>query len=331
MLLFLTPLMVGSAVAAPTAVSKDTVLMGSAFSFTAVDENPQLAWNAIVAGIQEVERIEAMISSWQANSQTSGINRKAGIEPVAVSPELIALLERCDKISRLSNGFFDVSFASIDKVWDFSNPTPSLPSDKAIAASVANIGHQNIVIDKVNTTVMLKKPGMKIGFGAIGKGFAADRAKVVMEELGIQSGVVNAGGDLLAWGQRPDGAPWSVGIADPKEKTNILSWLSINNRAVATSGNYEKFLTIKGERYCHIINPKTGWPVKGLQSATIVCNSAELADALATTVFVLGVSDGLKLIDHLQGVEAILVDHQQAMHFSKNIEQNLVAGDEKAN
>jgi thiamine biosynthesis lipoprotein len=306
------------------AVSKDTILMGSAFSFTAVHESPQGAWDAIVVGIQEVQRIEALISSWSSTSETSAINRNAGIQPVKVSKELFDLIQRSKSISELSNGHFDISFASIDKVWKFDGSMKSVPTDAALATSVAEIDYHKIVLDDKAKTVFLSETGMRIGFGAIGKGYAAEQAKKVMESVGSNSGVVNAGGDLAAWGTRPDGKDWSIGIADPTDKNNVLSYLNISNYAVVTSGNYERFAEIDGKRYCHIINPKTGWPVTGMQSVTIICETAEVADALATTVFVLGEKDGLALINHLQGVECIIVNNRQEFVYSENVELNFI-------
>lgn len=327
-LLPILALLLATTVHAQHAVSKDTVLMGSAFSFTAVHESPQGAWDAIVAGIEEVERIEALISSWSESSETSAINRNAGIEPVKVSQELFDLIQRSKSISSLSNGYFDISFASIDKVWKFDGSMKTVPTEEQLTASVAKINYENIVLDEVTKTVFLTEKGMRIGFGAIGKGYAAEKARIVMQHLNANSGVVNAGGDLTAWGTRPDGKDWTIGIADPTDKNNVLSYLNISNRAVVTSGNYERFVEIDGKRYCHIIDPKTGWPVKGMQSVTIITQSAEVADALATTVFVLGEEDGLRLINHLQGVECIIVNNNQEFVYSDNVQLNLMSENE---
>lgn len=312
----------------PVTVSKDTVLMGSAFSFTAVHQSSDQAWTAIWAGLNEVVRIEKMISSWDPNSETSLINYNAGLKPVKVSPELFGLIERAMKISALSNGYFDISFASIDKIWDFSDAhnhtQANLPSEDAIKASIALINYKNIILDHDNATVFLKEKGMRIGFGAIGKGYAADRARAVMEKLGVTAGVVNAGGDLIAWGTKPDGKPWSIGIADPKHEGEVMAWLDLTDKAVVTSGNYEHYLMINGKRYCHIIDPKTGWPVTGLRSVTIITDHAEIADALATTVFVLGKADGLALIDQLNGVECIIITDEDEILYSDNLDVNLI-------
>lgn len=310
------------------AISKDTILMGSAFTFTAVHDTWEGAQLAIDKGIEEVIRIESIISSWSPSSETSEVNRNAGIRPVKVSKELFDLVYRSKKISELSNGYFDISFASIDKVWKFDGSDVVVPSEDNLKASVAKINFQNIVLDADNQTVFLKDKGMKIGFGAIGKGYAANKAKAVMKALNANDGVVNAGGDLVSWGTRPDGSPWTIGIADPQNKENIISYLNISDMAVVTSGNYERYVEIEGERYCHIINPKTGWPVKGTKSVTIICADGEIADALATTVFVLGPEEGVKLIDHLKGVECIIVNDDNQFVYSQNVKLNFLSANE---
>ena len=298
---------------------KDTLLMGVSFSVAVVHEDAAVAQNAIEAAVNEIVRIENLISSWDPDSETSEVNRQAGVQPVVVSVELLDLIQRCKKISELSNGYFDISFASIHKVWDFKEfDQHVLPSPEAIKESVKLIDHQKIIIDREKHTIFLADAGMRIGFGAIGKGYAADRVKTLLLELGVENGLVNAGGDLIGWGRKADGSAWRIGVADPFEEQNILGTIDATNMAIVTSGNYERFVEIDGKRYCHIIDPKTGWPVEHLASVTIVCADAEVADALATTVFVLGKEDGLKLIEHLEGVECLIIDGAGAHYLSKN-------------
>lgn len=322
-LLLTTFLLIGIAGCAQVVVTHSTTQMGSAFSFTAIAADSAMAMQAINSAEMEMDRIESLISSWDPNSETSRINLQAGIAPVKVSEELLELIARSKKISKISNGYFDISFASISAVWTFDGQEMEAPTTSELKESVQLIDHEKILLNREERTVFLAEKGMKIGFGGIGKGYAANRAKQVMIDLGIESGVVNAGGDIIAWGLQLNGKPWSIGIADPKHKDAIISWLDITDRSVVTSGSYEKFVTINGERHGHIINPKTGWPSKGLISVTIVCPDAELADALATTVFVLGLEDGLKLVDHLNDVEAILLDDKGALHHSENIKTRL--------
>ncbi|WP_347158669.1 FAD:protein FMN transferase [Pontibacter chitinilyticus] len=291
----------------PHQYKKVLLLMGTRFELAAVSKDEQLAWESIQAGISEIRRIEALISEWQPTSQTSAINRNAGIKPVVVDPELYDLISRCIRLSRLTGGAFDISFAAIDKVWRFDGSMNKLPSQEEVAASVRKIGYEKILLNPADHSVFLKEPGMKIGFGAIGKGYAANRARDVMREMGIAGGVVNAAGDLTTWGRQADGESWYVGIADPAEKEKVFSWLTADNIAVVTSGNYEKYAEVDGKRYSHIIDPRTGWPATGLKSVTIVCPNAELADALATSVSVMGAEQGLSLINQLKGVECLLI------------------------
>lgn len=291
----------------PKAQKKVLLLMGTRFELAAVSRDEQKAWEAIDAGIKEIQRIEALISEWQATSQTSEINRNAGIKPVVVDQELFDLISRSNRISEMTGGAYDISFASIDKVWKYDGSMKTEPSPEQVAASVSKINYKNIILNPQDHSVYLKEPGMKIGFGAIGKGYAANRARDVMREMGIQGGVVNAAGDLVTWGKQADGQSWYVGIADPAEKDKVFSWLTADNTAVVTSGNYEKYAEINGKRYSHIIDPRTGYSASGLKSVTIVCPNGELADALATAVSVLGKDEGLYLINQLKGVECLII------------------------
>jgi len=299
--------------------------MGTRFELIAVSSDDTLAWEAINAGIAEIQRIEDLISSWDPNSQTSAINRNAGIKAVEVDDELFELIRRSKKVSGLTKGNFDISYASMDKIWRYDGSMAEIPSERAMANSVSKINYEHILLDKQHSTVLLKNTGMKIGFGAIGKGYAANRAKAVMQAKGIKDGVVNAAGDLLAWGTQVDGTDWRISILDPNNKEQIFCWLSIRDQAVVTSGNYEKYVEIDGKRYGHIIHPKTGMPVSGLKSVTIVCPDAELADALATSVFIMGAEDGLALINRMKGVEGLLIDDDNDFHTSKNIQIDLVS------
>ncbi len=294
-------------------------LMGSRFDLTVVAEN-QTQGNAYLdMAIDEISRIERLISSWDPNSQTSKINQNAGVAPVKVDQELFNLIARAIKISKLTQGAFDISYASMDRIWKFDGSVTEMPSEEAIKQSVAKVGYQNIVLDQENGTVFLAKEGMKIGFGAIGKGYAADRAKALLMKNGVDSGIINASGDLNAWGTQPDGKDWMVAIVNPLNKEKVFSWLPVKDQAVVTSGNYEKFVILNGERYTHIIDPRTGYPSKGVRSATIFTANAELADALATSIFVMGVDTGLDFVNQLKGVECILVDDNNKIITSKNI------------
>jgi thiamine biosynthesis lipoprotein len=301
---------------------KSLILMGSHFDISVVANSKEKGKEYIQIAIDEISRIERIISSWDSNSQTSLINSNAGLQPVIVDLELFDLIERSVSISKLTDGAFDISYASMDNIWKFDGSMKTMPSEEVVKHSVAKVGFENIILEKSSRTVFLKMKGMKIGFGAIGKGYAADRAKKLLKDQGVLAGIINASGDMNTWGTQVDGSDWKVGIKNPLNKNKIFATMPVSNGAVVTSGNYEKYVQLDGKRYSHIINPKTGYPSKGIVSASVFAPKAELADALATSVFVMGVDVGLDFIEQLKGVECILVDDSGKIHTSKGIEIN---------
>lgn len=295
-------------------------LMGNRFEISVVADDEQWAANLVESAISEIRRIEQLLTTFNENSQANQVNANAGIRPVKVDREVFNLIYRSIRISELTQGAFDITYGSIDKrLWNFDKTMTSLPDKETASKMVRLINYKNIFLDKNACTVFLKEKGMRIGFGGIGKGYAADRARLILEQNGTTGGVVNAAGDLTTWGMQPDGKPWTVGIADPDSKEKPFSYLDISNMAVATSGNYEKFVTINGKKYSHTIDPKTGFPVSGIKSVTIICSNAELADALATPVTVMGVKSGLNLINQMRNIACIIIDDNNRLYTSKNI------------
>jgi len=298
-------------------------LMGNRFELTVVATDERWANTKIDAGIAEIQRIEKLLTTFSDDSETNLINSNAGIMPVKVSQETFNLIKRSLRISEVTQGSFDITYGSIDKrLWNFDQTMTALPDQETARQMVRLINYRNVILDDENCTVLLKEKGMRIGFGGIGKGYAAERAKQVMKEHGVQSGVVNASGDLTAWGLQPDGKPWTVGIANPDSSHDVFSYINITGLAVATSGNYEKFVTINGRRYSHTINPLTGLPVTGIKSVTIITTNAEIADAMATPVMIMGVRAGLDLINQMRDIEAVIIDDDNRMYTSKNIRIN---------
>ncbi|WP_298487284.1 FAD:protein FMN transferase [uncultured Maribacter sp.] len=297
-------------------------LMGSRFDITVVAKDSLEASYFITLAVNEITRIEKLISSWDKNSETTLVNKNAGIAPIKVSNELYELIERSLKISKLTDGAFDISYASMDKIWQFNGTMTQMPKAKQIKQSVAKVGYKNIILNKEESTVYLKQKGMKIGFGAIGKGYAADKAKALLVKKGVISGIINASGDMNTWGKQPNGEEWKVAITNPMDKNKAFALLPITNGAVVTSGNYEKFVMLNGKRYTHIIDPRTGYPSSGIISVTIFAPKAELADALATSVFVMGKEVGLNRINQLPNIECVIVDDIGEVTTSKNIKIN---------
>ncbi len=320
----LTAVTAGLAISSHAETVKDVrKKMGSRFEITAVHADLEQAARAVDRAYSEIDRIEAMISSWRPASATSEVNRQAGRRPVAVPEELFNLLRRSLKLSELTGGAFDVTFAGVGRLWDFQAEAPALPDAGEIRRALAHVGYRKVVLDPAEGTVFLDDPGARIGFGAIGKGYAANRAVLVLKENGIRSGVVSAGGDLVAFGRREDGRMWDIGIAHPLHRDRVFARLPLSEQAVVTSGDYESFVTIDGQRYAHILDPRTGYPVAHLRSVTVVCPDAELADGLATAVFVLGPDEGLELVNALKGIEALLVDAEGELHFSGGLRSRL--------
>jgi len=302
---------------------KNLKLMGNHFQISAVAEDEAWAHACIDAGILEIQRIEKLLTTFNEESETALINRNAGVKPVEVSRETFNIIERSIRISRITQGAFDITYGSADKrLWNFDTNLHSLPNQETAKKMARLINYRNIVMDGLHCTVMLKKPGMRIGFGGIGKGYAAERAKMVMKEMGVQSGVVNAAGDMTAWGFQPNGKQWTIGIADPNSKDRVFSYMNITDMAVATSGNYEKYILINGQKYSHTINPKTGLPIRGIKSVTIISQNAEIADAMATPVMIMGIIPGLAMINQMKGIEAIIVDDHDKVYASGNIHFN---------
>lgn len=294
--------------------------MGNRFELSVVADNEQWANEKIDAGIAEIQRIERLLTTFADDSETNQVNANAGIMPVRVSRETFELIARSVRISNLTQGAFDITYGSIDKrLWNFDQQMTSLPDKETARQMVRLINYKNIILDEQNCTVFLKEKGIRIGFGGIGKGYAAERARQVMMAQGVKSGVVNASGDLTTWGVQPDGRQWTIAITDPNDKTHVFSYMNISNMAVATSGNYEKYVVIDGKKYSHTINPRTGLPVTGIKSVTIITTNAEIADAMATPVTIMGINAGLDLINQMKNIEAIIIDDNNKLYTSNNI------------
>ena len=295
-------------------------LMGNHFEITVVAENADWANEKIAKAVIEIQRIESLLTTYSPTSQTHIINENAGIAPVKVSLEVLQLIQRSKQISALTQGAFDISYGSIDKrFWNFDKTMTSLPDAKTAKKMIRLVNYRNIIVNEEGQTVFLIEPGMRIGFGGIGKGYAAEQAKLLLQKLGVKSGIVNASGDLTAWGNQPNGQPWTIGIAHPDSARFPFSYLNMSNMAVATSGNYEKFVLINGKKYSHTINPKTGLPITGIKSVTIICPNAEMADAMATPVTIMGIEAGLFLVNQFKGIGCIIIDDFNKVFTSKNI------------
>ncbi len=313
-------MLTGNCIAEREVHNRTLKLMGNKFEMAVVANNAHWAKECIDAAVVEIQRIEKLLTTFSNESETSLINENAGVVPVEVSRETYHLIERSIRISELTQGAFDLTYGSVDKrLWNFDTNMESLPDKQTARRMVRLINYRNIILDNENSTVFLKERGMRIGFGGIGKGYAAERAKYVMKEMGADSGIVNASGDLAVWGYQPNGKPWTIGIVNPNTAGQVFSHLNITNMAIATSGNYEKFIMVGGKKYSHTIDPRTGLPVTGIKSVTIITPNAEMSDAMATPVMIMGIGAGMDMINQIKNMEAILVDDNDTVYASRNI------------
>ncbi len=295
-------------------------LLGSPFEITLVGKDTIEINKNIDLGIAEVKRIENLISDWIPTTPISEINRNAGLKPIKVDKELFDLVERAIKMSVITDGAFDISYASMDKIWKFDGSMKQMPSADAIKKSVAKVGYKNIILDKAESTIFLKLDGMKLGLGGIGQGYIADKVKELLKSKGVVSGIINVSGDISTWGRLPNGDQWKIGIKNPMNKDKIFAMFPLEDTAVETSGSYEKFVIFNGVRYSHIIDTRTGYPAQGLVSVSVFAKTTEIADALATGVFVLGKDKGMELVNRIPGIGCIMVDDTGKVFSSKNID-----------
>ncbi len=297
-------------------------LMGSRYDITVIAANEAEGNKYIDLAANEVTRIEHLISEWDSTTIISDVNKYAGVKPVKVSKEVFDLVVRCIKIAELTDGAFDITWASMNHIWKYDGSMTRLPTREEIANSVSRVGYKNIILNAQDQSIFLKLKGMRLGFGGIGKGYSADKAMQLLKSMGVPGGIINASGDLTLWGRQPDGKPWMIGITNPLNKDKVFSWFPFEGNSVVTSGNYEKFVEFNGIKYTHIIDPRTGWPAHGLTSVTIFGPNGELTDALATAVFVMGKDAGLNFVRQLKGVECVLVDDQGKLYESDHVKMN---------
>ncbi|OXB11307.1 thiamine biosynthesis protein ApbE [Flavobacterium plurextorum] len=297
---------------------RTTLLMGGRFDISIVAKDSLTAEKNITEVIAEITRIENLISDWKSTSQVSEVNQNAGIKPIKVDREVFELTQRAIKFSELTNGGFDVSFAAMDRIWKFDGSMTEMPSAEAIKKSVEKVGYKNIILDSVQSTIFLKLKGMKIGFGALGEGYATDKCRTMMLEKGIKAGIINGSGDMSTWGKQPNGEDWKIGITNPFKPEKLLAVVPLNQGAVTTSGTYEKFVVFNGKRYSHIINPATGYPVTGLCSVTIFGPNAETANGLSTSLMILGQKNGLLLLQKFPEYSCLMITDNGKVIKSKN-------------
>jgi thiamine biosynthesis lipoprotein len=306
----------GADASTPVMLSEERGLMGTQVMVKVVGNDRKQLRAGVSAAFDEVSRLERLMSNFMPETELSQINQQAGVAPVKVSRELFGIIKRSLFFSELSNGAFDISFASVGKLWNFRNA--AAPAADAVTAQLPFVNFRKIQLNDEQSTVFLPSRRMEIGLGGIGKGYAMDRAMAMLNAHGIFNAMVMAGGDTLIRG-RNGHEVWRVGLRDPDKADGILAVLPLEDQAISTSGDYERFFIKDGVRYHHILDTKTGYPASRCRSVTILAPDATTSDALSTTVFVLGPERGLALIEQMDDVEAIIIDRNGNMSLSSGL------------
>jgi thiamine biosynthesis lipoprotein len=272
----------------------------------------------------EFDRLEALMTTWRDTSDVSRVNAAAGQRAVAVSPEVREALAAARQISEWTHGKFDVTFGTLGDLWRFDqNQDNRIPDRDEIRRRVALIDYEDIAVDERAGTVGLRRPGMTINLGGIGKGYAVDRGVAILRERGLRDFMIQFGGDLYVAGRRGD-RPWTIGLQDPRGAPDeSFATIELSDETFSTSGDYERFFLQGDRRYHHILDPDTGEPARGTRSVTIVASRAILADGLSTGVFLLGPTEGLALIERLPEVEGVIVSATNEVLVSSGLRNRL--------
>lgn len=296
-------------------IKQTKILMGTIVEIQVRDGDEEKAKLAISKAFDEVKRIDDLFSAHNEESAVWKINH--GLNQSNLSEELIALITFSDSIWRMSNGSFDISLGNLIDLWNFKAEHPTLPTKENLIENIASSGWRNVQLKDYNSIIL--NNNVKLDFGAVAKGYAVDKAVDKLKQSGVLSALVNAGGEVKGFGEK-----WIVGIQHPRNRNELLCKLILEDISVATSGDYEQYFELNGKRYHHILNPKTGFPVDGCTSVTVICRENKLADALATAIFVLGETEGMKLVESINDVEALIVNSNGDIIYSRGFNKFLL-------
>lgn len=301
-------------------------LMGCSFELGLYVEDEVFAEKMLEIGVGEIQRIESLLTEFKKESETSRINREAGVNFISIDDECFQLISRSINISRLTKGNFDITVGALKKLYSFKGGEMSFPDIKVIKKALKSVGHQKIVLQEDGNKVRFNNRNLKISFAAIGKGYAADKVQLLWKKEGVQSAFINASGDLSIFGLKPNKEKWKVVIAHPDDRSQSLFSLPLLNCAMATSGDYEQYFHLNGKRYSHTLDPFTGLPLQGVKSVSIISPSAELSDALATACYVMGKEKCMKFVEELPKTHCILIDENNDIFMTSELEYIAVNG-----
>lgn len=287
------------------------LLLGTYVSITVLSNQGLDTYVTLERAFSEIARLEKLLSSKISSSEIFEINNRGDKQNLKLAKETFYVIKKALKIAKISNGAFDITIVPLISYWEQCVQNDELPKKDVLKEKMSSVGYEKIILDERKRRIQLEDQKLKIELGGIAKGYIVDKAiKTLREEKGIENAMIDAGGDIYCLGRNIKDIPWQVGIQNPQDKKDIVEILSLENKAVATSGNYERFFSINNKNYSHIIDPKTGWPVDDVVSVTIVASSCLTADALATAVTVLGSRQGLELIENTKSVEGLIISNR---------------------
>jgi len=323
LLIILCILLISCSPDKPSSYKKSKALMDAFITITVVADSKDTADKAIENAFDVIEKFGNLVNFFSDKSELSAINRNAGINRVRVSPETLDIIEKAVYVSEKSGGAFDPTIGPEIKLWDFLNKTK--PSDVDIKKNLPLVNYKNIIIDRAKSTVFLKKINMLLDLGGIAKGYAADLAVQSLKEKGISSGLVAIAGDIKTFGLKPDKKLWVVGIKNPRQRNNddeILARINLSNKAISTSGDYERYFMLNGQRFHHLLIPESGYPSNTCQSVSVIADQGVMADAFSTAFFILGPEKGLALAKEM-GMDAMIIDSKGFIHTTPGLQGKL--------
>lgn len=299
---------------------KTALVLGTVCTITLYDSDDTAIIDEAIARLSELEDI---LSINKTGTELDKVNEMAGIEPVKVSADTLNVVKKGLEYSSLSNGTLDITVGPLVKLWGIGTEWAAVPSQEDIDVAKNLINYKDVVIDEANSTIFLKNPGMIIDLGAIAKGYAADEVVRLLKDKGVKSAIVNLGGNIFALGKKVDGSDWKVGVQNPeKDGESTIGYVTVDNKSVVTSGVYERYFEEDGKKYHHILSPETGFPYENeILGVSIISNASIDGDSLSTTLFALGIEEGLKLIESIDGVDAIFVTRDHKLHMTKGFEE----------
>ncbi|GAB4406013.1 MAG: FAD:protein FMN transferase [Thermodesulfovibrionales bacterium] len=297
--------------------------MDTLVTVNVVSDSADRAEKAMDNAFDEIAKLDSMLNFFSDKSELSMINKNAGISEVRVSQETIEVIEKAVYVSEKTGGAFDATIGPEISLWDFPNKIK--PDDKTIRERLSLVNYKLIHINKEKSTVYLGRKGMLLDLGGIAKGYAADRAVEELKKHGIKSGLVSVAGDIKAFGLKPDGKAWKIGIRNPRATGNdneIMATIELRDMAVSTSGDYERYFIMDGKRYHHILDPKTGYPALGCQSVTVIAKDGVYTDSFSTGVFVLGPERGMAALKEM-GFEGLIVDSNGSIQTTSGLKDRI--------